>query len=116
METIIFLCNGEAEYYSEKGIIKNKQLPGLIKSVISSVNYYITSWSCGNSKFIEVGDRAYLQKSGNISNEPIGFIAAGYVIAAPKNQQLKVLDSKKYSNLSEAYVFDYVDIFLFIFK
>ncbi|MDZ8189604.1 MAG: HNH endonuclease [Nostoc sp. ChiSLP02] len=107
METIIFLCNGEAEYYSEKGIIKNKQLPGLIKSVISSGNYYITSWSCGNSKFIQVGDRAYLQRSGNISNEPSGFIAAGYVIAAPKNEQLKFLDSKKYSNLSAAYLDDY---------
>ncbi|BAY77544.1 TPR repeat-containing protein [Nostoc linckia NIES-25] len=107
METIIFLCNGEPEYYSEKGIIKNKQLPNLIKSVISSGNYYITSWSCGNSKFIEVGDRAYLQRSGNISNDPSGFIAAGYVIAAPKNYQLKILHKKKYSNLSEAYVDDY---------
>lgn len=35
METIIFLCNGEAEYYSGKGIIKNSELPGLIKSEIS---------------------------------------------------------------------------------
>jgi hypothetical protein len=106
METIVFLCNGDAEYYSEKGIIKNRELPNLIKSVISSGYYYKTSWSCGNSKFIQVGDRAYLQRSGNIGNQPSGFIAAGYVIAAPEDEQLRLLDSK-YSDLSEAYISDY---------
>jgi hypothetical protein len=106
METIIFLCNGKAEYdHPEKGVIKNMELPGLIKSKISSGEYYETPWSCGNSKFIEVGDRAYFKRSGNIGNEPIGFIAAGYVIAAPKAQQLKRLE--KYSDLSAAYIFDY---------
>ncbi|MBD2195989.1 MULTISPECIES: HNH endonuclease [Calothrix] len=106
METIVFLCNGDAEYYIEKGIIKNRELPNLIKSVISSGDYYKTSWSCGNSKFIQVGDRAYLQRSGNIGNQPSGFIAAGYVIAAPEDEQLRLLDSK-YSDLSAAYISDY---------
>lgn len=106
METIVFLCNGEAEYYSEKGIIKNRELPDLIKSVISSGIYYITSWSCANSKFIQVGDRAYLQRSGNMGNEPSGFIAAGHVIPAPEDKQLRFLDSK-YSGLSAAYIYDY---------
>ncbi|HYX14207.1 MAG TPA: HNH endonuclease [Nostoc sp.] len=104
METIIFLCNGEAEYYSGKGIIKNSELPGLIKSEISSGKYYETSWSCWNSRFIQVGDRAYFQRSGNIGNEPSGFIAAGHVIAAPDDEQLKLLDRKQYSDLSAAYI------------
>ncbi|MBD2522034.1 HNH endonuclease [Nostoc sp. FACHB-133] len=104
METIIFLCNGEAEYYSGKGIIKNSELPGLIKSEISSGQYYETSWSCWNSRFIQVGDRAYFQRSGNIGNEPSGFIAAGHVIAAPEDEQLKLLDRKQYSDLSAAYI------------
>ncbi|MEH2040461.1 HNH endonuclease [Nostoc sp.] len=104
METIIFLCNGEAEYYSAKGIIKNSELPGLIKSEISSGQYYETSWSCWNSRFIQVGDRAYFQRSGNIGNEPSGFIAAGHVIAAPEDEQLKLLDRKQYSDLSAAYI------------
>ncbi|MEH2238568.1 hypothetical protein [Nostoc sp.] len=116
METIIFLCNGEAEYdHPEKGVIKNMELPGLIKSDISSGEYYETPWSCGNSKFIKVGDRAYFKRSGNIGNEPIGFIAAGYVIAAPKTQQLKHSD-KKYSDLSEAYIFDYAGCFFVCIK
>lgn len=103
MTTIIFLCNGEGKY----GTIKNRELPELIKSEISSGNSYIIFWSCGNSKFIEVGDRAYLQRSGNITaHQPSGFIASGYVISAPKDQQLKLLDRKKYSNLSEAYGYD----------
>ncbi|MBW4564302.1 MAG: hypothetical protein KME32_24810 [Mojavia pulchra JT2-VF2] len=106
METIVFLCNGEAEYYSKKGIIKNRELPSLIKSVISSGDYYRTSWSCGNSKLIQVGDRAYLQRSGNNGNQPSGFIAAGYVIAAPEDKQSRLFGSK-YTNLSEAYIFDY---------
>ncbi|QSJ15407.1 hypothetical protein JYQ62_26695 [Nostoc sp. UHCC 0702] len=86
METIIFLCNGEAKYDTGRGVINNRELPSMIKSVISSGEYFITSWSCGNSKFIKVGDRAYLQRSGNIGNEPSGFIAAGHVIAAPENE------------------------------
>jgi hypothetical protein len=78
----------------------------LIKSEISSGEYYETSWSCSNYRFIQVGDRAYFQRSGNTGNEPSGFIAAGHIIAAPKDYQLKVLDSKKYSDLSEAYISD----------
>lgn len=102
METLIFLCYREAEYYSKQIIRDNKKLFGLIRSEISSGNSYILSCSCWNSRFIQVGDRAYLQRSGNVGNEPSGFIASGYVIAAPKNKQLKVLDSK-HSELSEAY-------------
>ena len=96
MQTILFLCN-----------VKNRQITSEINKQISSGNYYKTSWSCGNSQFIQVGDRAYFTRSGNInSNEPTGFIAAGYIIAAPKNQQLKLLDKYKYSNLSAAYIHD----------
>lgn len=96
METILFLCN-----------VKNRQITSEINEQISLGKYYKTSWSCGNSQFIEVGDRAYFTRSGNInSNEPTGFIAAGYVIPAPENQQLKLLDKYKYSNLSAAYIHD----------
>ncbi|MEH1796807.1 HNH endonuclease [Nostoc sp.] len=76
----------------------------MIKSEISSGQYYETSWSCWNSRFIQVGDRAYFQRSGNIGNEPSGFIAAGHVIAAPEDEQLKLLDRKQYSDLSAAYI------------
>ncbi|MBD2495812.1 HNH endonuclease [Nostoc sp. FACHB-280] len=102
METLIFLCYREAEYHSKQIIRDSKKLFGLIKSEISSGNSYILSCNCWNSRFIQVGDRVYLQRSGNVGNEPSGFIASGYVIAAPKNKQLKFLDSK-YSELSEAY-------------
>ncbi|MBD2363858.1 HNH endonuclease [Anabaena minutissima FACHB-250] len=94
METIIFLCNSTI----------NKELPKSLKSEISLGNYCKFAWSCGNSKFIKVGDRAYLQKTGSVGNESNGFIAAGHVIAAPENKQLNRL--KKYSVLSEAYFLD----------
>lgn len=96
MATIIFLCDS----------IRNTELPSLIKSEISSGKYHRLWWSCGNSRFIKVGDRAYLQSSGNVGNKPSGFIAAGHVIAAPKSQQLKELNRSKYSDLSEAYLKD----------
>ncbi|BDI18989.1 hypothetical protein ANSO36C_47910 [Nostoc cf. commune SO-36] len=92
------------------------ELPGLIKSEIASGEYYETPWSCGNSKFIEVGDRAYFKRSGNIGNEPIGFIAAGYVIAAPETQQLKTLDKYKHLDLSAAYIFDSAGCFFVCIK
>lgn len=96
MQTIIFLCN-----------VRNRPITSEINKQISSGNYYKTLWSCGNSQFIQVGDRAYFTRSGNInSNEPTGFIAAGYVIPASKNDQLKLLDKYKYSNLSAAYIHD----------
>jgi hypothetical protein len=109
METIIFLCNGEARYHTEEGTILNKDLPQKIKKHFLYKNEpYETSWSCGNSRFIKVGSRAYFKRSGNIgSNEPIGFIAAGHVIAAPNDYQLRLVDKGKYSDLSEAYIDDY---------
>lgn len=102
METIIFLCSGEAPYH-------NKDLPERIKDFFLKYEEpYKTQWSCGNSKFIKVGSRAYFKRSGNIgSNEPIGFIAAGHIIAAPKDYQLRLVDKGKYSELSEAYTDDY---------
>lgn len=105
METLVFLCNGEEYYDSHIGQIQNKQLPALIKNVIASGSYYKTEWSAWNSKFIQVGDRAYLTRSGNTGNNPSGFIAAGHVIAAPENRQLRRLGGD-YSSLSAAYVDD----------
>jgi hypothetical protein len=93
MATIIFLCNSNT----------NRDLPDGIKSKISLGNYYKLSWSCGNSKFIKVGDRAYFQKTGSVGNEPSGFIAAGHVIAASENKQLRLRNRSKYPNLSAAY-------------
>lgn len=93
MATIVFLCNSSI----------NRELPNSIKSKISLGDYYRLSWSCWNSRFIKVGDRAYLQSSGNVGKNPSGFIAAGHIIAASKHKQLKELNSKKYSDLSEAY-------------
>ncbi|MFW6296811.1 MAG: hypothetical protein ACOC04_06440, partial [Halothece sp.] len=100
METRIFLCNGDRKFHTKAGTILNKQLPDIIKSEINSGKpYLINGWSGGNSKSIEVGDRAYLQRSGD--QEARGFIAAGYVVAAPKDEQLRRLNSD-YSDLSEA--------------
>jgi hypothetical protein len=107
METLIFLCNGEADFGTKHGVIENSKLPGLIKTEIEKGKPYQISWSCWNSRFIQVGDRAYLQRSGNMGNEPSGFIAAGYVMAAPENEQLRLLNKSKYSDLSAAYVDDY---------
>lgn len=102
METIVFLCNGDEKHYVEVGGINNSQLPDFIKTKLSAGSYYITDWSCWNSKFIKVEDRAYLQRSGS---EPRGFIARGKIIAAPEYQQLR-LQGSDYSDLSEAYAFD----------
>ncbi len=100
VDIFFFLCNGEEEYDSEVGVIKNSKLPGLIKTKISAGEHFKTHWSCSNSKQIEVGARAYLLRTGSA---PRGVIAAGHVIAAPPDKQLL---NKGYSDLSEAYIDD----------
>ena len=99
METLVFLCKGDEHFSIEDGVINNSQLPEVMKRKISTgERYIIDGWSCWNSTFIKVGDRAYLQRSGS---KPTGFIAAGYVIAAPEDKQLR--RSIEYPKLSAAY-------------
>lgn len=93
METIIFLCNCNS----------NPEFTDSIKTKIALGNYRRLTWSCGNSKFIKVGDKAYFQKTGSVGNELSGFIAAGRVIAASENKQLRLRDRSNYGNLSAAY-------------
>ena len=92
MKTLIFLCND----IFEKNIrddIKNA------KQEITAGNFYYTTWSCGNNTKIEVGDKAYLKRTGSKTH---GFFAAGKVVAALKKYQLKT--QNEYKNLSEAYL------------
>lgn len=95
MATVIFLCDEE-------------QYPGVRQEIIdakaafSKGNFYDTGWSSGNVTKIQVGDRAYLQRTGSY---PHGFFAAGKVVAAPEKEQLK--QHKDYSHFSEAYSDDF---------
>lgn len=100
VNTYIFLCDPDAEYYPETGnAIYNRQLPQLIKSRISKGEAFPIEWSCANTKTIQVGDKAYLMKT---NEEPKGIIASGKVIGAPEEEQLRK-SSPSFLDLSAAY-------------
>jgi hypothetical protein len=104
--TLFFLCNGEEDYDGE---IYNDELTDRIKAYISEGSFFKTQWSAWNSRFIQVGDRAYLLRSSDSrSNDPKGIIAAGKIIAAPPDQQLRN-QYRRFSDLSEAYIDQYGD-------
>jgi hypothetical protein len=72
----------------------------LIPSRISDGEFAIVDWFCSEDRRAEIGDRAYLLRDcGN----PKGIIAAGSVIAAPEDKQLRNTDPK-YSYLSATYI------------
>lgn len=92
MATFIFLCNEVEEPDIREYIEEAKQ-------DFSEECFYETTWSCGNTRKIQVGDRAFLQRTGSY---PHGFFAAGYVVEAPPEKQLR-LKKSEYANLSPAY-------------
>ena len=59
------------------------------------------TWSAGKVTSVEVGDRAYLKKTGQGKR---GFIAAGFVVKAdPANRLNRLNRSPEYSQYSDAY-------------
>ena len=105
VNTYFFLCNGDWRFDTENGEInQTKDVPRHIQSIVSKGEFAYVNWSCANTKRIQVGDRAYLVRSGS---RPTGIIASGTVIPAPKNEQLRNIDPQ-YAGLGTAYV-DHVD-------
>lgn len=99
IETYIFLCDPDSEYYPDTGgVIDNRRLPEIIKFRLSQGERFITTWRCANTRSIQVGDRAYLVKT---TEEPKGIIASGRVVAAPDTLQLR--QESGFSDLSAAY-------------
>lgn len=92
MATFIFLCNEVEEPDIREYIEEAKQ-------DFSEECFHEVTWSCGNTRKIQVGDRAFLQRTGSY---PHGFFAAGYVVEAPPEKQLR-LKKSEYANLSPAY-------------
>ncbi|MDM9584289.1 DUF3883 domain-containing protein [Nostoc sp. GT001] len=92
MKTLIFLCNDNSEIDIRDDIQDAKR-------EITAGEFYYTTWSCGNNTKIEVGDKAYFKRTGS---KPHGFFAAGKVVPALKEYQLK--KQNEYKNLSEAYL------------
>ncbi|MBT9312114.1 HNH endonuclease [Leptothoe kymatousa] len=94
MNTIILQCNERDE----------PDVREWIKEVQTELNegrsLYYCSWSCGKVRKVQVGDRFFLQRTGN---GPRGYFASGYVIDALPEEQLKLQDSN-YSKLSAAYL------------
>ncbi|MEH2287365.1 hypothetical protein [Nostoc sp.] len=92
MSRRIFLANPDIDVH----------IPNYIEEAIEYIKKegedYIT-WSAGKVKSIEVGDKAYLKKTGKGKR---GFIAAGYVIKTePGEHRLNKLS--QYNNYSDAY-------------
>jgi hypothetical protein len=100
VNTYIFLCDPDSEYYPDAGgVIDNRRLPEIIKFRISQGEDFVTSWRCANTKSIQVGDKAYLVKT---VEDPKGFIASGKVVAAAEEIQLR-RTSNNFADLSPAY-------------
>jgi tetratricopeptide (TPR) repeat protein len=57
------------------------------------------TWSCGKVRKIQVGDRIFLQRTGD---PPRGYFASGYTMDASQEDQLR-LQNPAYQDLSEAY-------------
>ena len=94
MSTRIFLANpyidlGIPSYFDEAFCEIEEGTPSWI------------TWSAGNVKSVEVGDRIYLKKTGQGKR---GFIAAGFVVKAdPANRLNRLNRSPEYSQYSDAY-------------
>ncbi len=101
VDTYFFLCNGDWRFDADNGEInQTKDVPRHVQVIVSKGEFAYVNWSCANTKRIQVGDRAYLVRSGS---RPTGIIAAGTVVPAPKDEQIRNIDSQ-YAGLSAAYV------------
>ena len=91
MLTRIFLANPDVDL----------DIPCYIKKafrVIKEGKPSLITWSASNVKSVEVGDRAYLKKTGKGKR---GFIAAGFVVKAHPDDRLNRIP--EYSQYSDAY-------------
>jgi tetratricopeptide (TPR) repeat protein len=70
------------------------------KELISNGDPSYWTWSCGNTRGIQEGDRVFIQRTGKDFN---GYFAFGVAVAAVEEYQLR-LTEQKYSDFSEAYV------------
>jgi tetratricopeptide (TPR) repeat protein len=105
VDTYFFLCNPSGKLMLEDGEIStNQELCSYLQDTLSGGEFPYLSWSCANTKKIEVGDRAYLARSGS---SPTGIIASGVVVEGLEDEQLRNQDSQ-YEDLSAAYI-DYYD-------
>lgn len=69
------------------------------KNEISNGNLPDWDWSCATTKGIQVGDKIFIQRTG----EPNGYFAYGVAVAADEEFQLRLTD-EKYRDFSEAYL------------
>ena len=65
-DTYFFLCSPDWPFSLENGEeAKTEDAPQKFRSTISEGEPAVVEWSCGNTKKIEVGNRAYLLRSGS---------------------------------------------------
>ena len=69
------------------------------KEAFAADESYCGTWTCGNVRAIQVGDKAYFKRVGSESR---GFFAHGRIVAAKKEYQLR-LAASEYEELSQAY-------------
>ena len=101
VDTYFFLCNPDSTFNLGDGEIStNQDLCRHIQTTLSTGEFMYLSWSCANTKRIQVGDQAYLVRS---NSSPTGIIASGIVVEGLEDDQLRNLDSR-YADLSAAYV------------
>lgn len=92
MDTVILQCNERDEPGVRSWIL---EVQGELKEG-ESLDW---TWSCGRVRKIQVGDRIFLQRTGD---PPRGYFASGYTMDASQEEQLR-LQNPAYQDLSEAY-------------
>lgn len=101
MKTRIFTCNKEEWSYLTVQSDIDQAKKQLSRGIIPG-----GTWSCGNIKQIEVGDKAYFYRVGTA---PRGFFACGRVRTAEIQHQSR-LNWLGFQDLSEAYTDIYNDL------
>jgi hypothetical protein len=94
MALFIFLCNEEKQPDIKEFIAEARE------QIIKDIELPVWSWSCGNTKGIQVGDKIFIQRTGK---KPNGFFVYGVAIAADEKYQLRLTEDK-YTDFSEAYI------------
>lgn len=96
MALFILLCNDEKQENIREIIAEAKE-------EIDNGELPCWSWSCGNTKKIQAGDRILFQRT---VSEPHGWYAYGVAVEAIEEYQLRLSD-EKYRDLSEVYITDF---------
>jgi hypothetical protein len=92
MGTVILQCNEKNEPDVRSWIFQ-------VQRELQQGESLAWTWSCGRVRKIQVGDRIFLQRTGN---PPRGYFASGYTTSAVEEEQLRLQDPA-YQDLSEAY-------------